>query len=99
MTYTLTYSSVAIKDLKRVPADLLNFVEGHLLRLASSPVRLSRPGAFPYPENCQLYQFQARRFSRTYAFTILFRYHPDEQTLWIVGIGHGELAAPWEAPG
>jgi hypothetical protein len=95
MEYRLILSARAVADLARVPPDLRDFVQRHLSLLGRYPTVLSRPSAPPYPEGCQMDVFNARRDGvviRT--FVVLFRYGQDEETLWVLGIGHTPLAPP-----
>jgi hypothetical protein len=90
MNYEITLTPVAEDDLLRLPTPLQHFVVAELERLANAPVSLSRPSAFPYPPNCQLYHFSNPDFDGEYwDFTILFRYGQDERHLQVIGIGHG----------
>jgi hypothetical protein len=94
MTYELYYSDEAEEDLRRLPPDLVNFVEANLLRLAYDPTLLSRPARYPYPFDCQLYHFDRPPFDPTdpfdvhHYFAVLFRYRSDEQSLQILSVGH-----------
>jgi hypothetical protein len=94
MSYRLVYAPAAERDLERVPPALLDLVEHHMLRLATNPAALSRPSAFPYPPDCQLYQFDHDYGDgRRHVFAVLFRYGADEQSLRVLGIGHGEVTS------
>jgi hypothetical protein len=47
-----------------------------------------RPSAFPYPPNCMIHQFVLDTGWDTNHVTVLFRYMPDEQRIYVLGIGH-----------
>lgn len=89
MPYGLTYSPEAEEDIGRLPVPLQQFVEVELTRLASDPAALSRPSAFPFLPNCQLFQFQHPDFDgERHDFTALFRYTQDETAIQIISLGH-----------
>lgn len=89
MPYTVILSPQAEADFLSFPPGLQSFIEQNINRLAENPVQLSRRGAFPYPENAQLFHFDHPNLDgKAHFFTILFRYSQDETTIEIIGIGH-----------
>jgi mRNA-degrading endonuclease RelE of RelBE toxin-antitoxin system len=102
MPYQLTFSPRAEQDLERLRGryaegfpELLGVLEQGLAVLASNPVAVSRPAVFPYLPNSQMYQIDHTiPGGSRHVFTVLFRYLADEETIFILDIGHYELAAP-----
>jgi hypothetical protein len=87
MSYAVSLTSEAERDLARLPPMLASHVLDQLEVLAKDPVRLSRPPSFPHPLY-QKYQFFWPPDAPPEAhITILFRYSQDETTLEVVGIG------------
>lgn len=93
MSYNLVFSARAEAFLAKLPSHILNGVETNLLRLAASPTSLSRPGAFPYPENTQVYTFGFFDIGDVdeWRFSVHFRFSQDEAELYILAIGGGQL--------
>jgi hypothetical protein len=55
---------------------------------------MSRPAVLPYPPGSQFTEFSIIHDGRHHHFPILFRHGSDEQTLYVLGIGHIEYADP-----
>jgi hypothetical protein len=72
----------------------VDLVEERMLDLADRPASLSRPSAFPYPPNFQLYQFFLDIPHASHHFTVLFRYGTGEAALHIAAVGHIEYERP-----
>ena len=89
MIYEVVLLPLAEQDIRALPLPLQNYVEEQLNRLASQPASLSRPSAFPFPPNCQLFQPDPVQLDdEVHYFTVIFQYAQDETTLRILGIGH-----------
>jgi hypothetical protein len=95
VSYTLLYTPTAERDLEKVQAGLLDFVEQQLLRLAESPASVSVPSVLPFPPNCQMFRFAHPDFEGSrWNFVVLFRYGADEQSLHILGVGRYPSVRP-----
>jgi hypothetical protein len=91
MSYEIILSPQAEEDMTRWPGVLQDYIEEQLLQLATDPVGLSRPSAFPYPPSCQLFlPDPIEHDGADHEFVVLFRYSQDETALEVVGIGHIE---------
>src|SRR6476469_7496210 len=95
MSYEIKLTPEAEADMKRLPLPAAFFVEQQLALLAEFPTYLSRNSYFPYPPNCQLFEFDKdfEPDKRSF-FHVLFRYSPDETTIVILGIAM-QVASDW----
>jgi hypothetical protein len=92
MPYEVILSPRAAADFISLPGPLQDFLEYSIDHLAENPVQLSRPSAFPYPPNAQLFQVErADADGERHFFTILFRYSQNETAIEVIGIGHQVL--------
>lgn len=88
MPYAILLSPDAAATRDALPAFLQRKVNVELLRLAGSPVQLSKPSIFPpYPLGYQVYEFETEYHEELHRFAILFKYMPSEEELWIHAIG------------
>lgn len=89
MSYRIILSPKAEDQLAALESPLQNAVEAQLRRLAENPTGLSRRSVTPpWPPDCQLYEFGHELDRRRHHFAVLFRYGVDEETLFVLGIGH-----------
>ena len=87
MNYELEYADRAVEELAALPLEIQGAVEANLLRLAASPVTLSRRLVFPYAPPGQLFHFNVTTVDGVVRhFTIFFLYVADEQTLHIARV-------------
>jgi hypothetical protein len=93
MSYRLLYTDKAVGQLERLPAEFVDVVEIHMLRLAATPASLSVPIASPpFPPRGQLYHFEATDSANArWFFTGIFRYSQDETALHILSVTWREL--------
>ena len=89
MSYELEYADRAVEELAALPLELQGVVEANLLRLAASPVTLSRRVAFPYAAPGQLFDFNvASADGVVHRFTVFFLYVANEQALHVARVIH-----------
>ena len=87
MNYVAEFSPEALEDLDgaRLSLEILEEFERRIELLESSPVVLSRPSWFPYPQ-CLIYEFLVQAGSRRWRFRILFKYGADEHTIFVLRV-------------
>lgn len=98
MRYEIELAQRARERLDAQPWVLQQAILHHLELLAESPTKLSRPSAFPYDPDFQMYSFRANNEGVIWQFTILFSYGADERTLYIHTIGYGPRGLTWNDP-
>jgi hypothetical protein len=87
MRFTVEWANEAEEDLDALPPLLASHVLDQVDRLAGDPTGLSAPSHFPYRPG-QMFQFSREFERRTYYFTVLFHYRPDEQTIVLEAVGY-----------
>ncbi len=92
MDYQVRLTSVARRDLLRIPDFLQDFVADHLAELAKCPSEMSRSVVSPpFAPGGMMCNFTLSLPGSVHSFTILFKYGVDEITLIITGIGYSDL--------
>lgn len=89
MAFDLELSGEAEEDLRRMSPAVRAVTATALHRLAESPSKYGRPAPCPpYLPRSQVYEVQEHIEGNLHQVAILFQYAADEQTLWILNIGH-----------
>jgi hypothetical protein len=92
MSYDVRLTARAEADSAALPSHIQRFLEVRLLELGVSPSRVSRPSVSPpYPPGFMLYEFGYDVAGERWHFSVLFRYHQDETSLIVSGIGARRL--------
>jgi hypothetical protein len=79
VSYSVAYSPEAEDDLAKLPPLVASFVLDEIDRLATDPVRLSRPAHFPYPPAGQAFHCGPYEHDGVhYWFYVSFRYAREE---------------------
>jgi len=87
MSYELAYERRALELLADDRfSDVLDCIEGFLLRLAADPVGRSAPSDSSTAPTGQMFRFHCESQEAKFQFTVYFFYRQDEQTLQIEDI-------------
>lgn len=78
-----------------MPREHRLFVGERMLDLMETPLVLSRPSRFPYPESLRMYEFDLTPSpDEWHHFNILFRINEEKALIEVVGIGHINYEVP-----
>jgi mRNA-degrading endonuclease RelE of RelBE toxin-antitoxin system len=87
MSYAVVWGPEAEADYAQLPPLVQSKLLDAIDELASDPVRLSVRSHFPYRIDRQLYWASVKHEDgRTYHINVLFRYVPDETTIYLTEI-------------
>jgi mRNA-degrading endonuclease RelE of RelBE toxin-antitoxin system len=90
VNYAVVIAPEALNDLDQLPSRVRQEVEYGIRRLATDPVRLSKPSTFPYvPAQC--YRIKGSHGRSAFFITVLFRYSRDETAIEIFAIASSEV--------
>ena len=87
MSYAVVWGPEAEADYARLPPLVQSRLLDAIDRLASDPARLSVRSHFPYRIDRQLFRTSVEyEDARTYHINVLFKYGPDESTIYLTEI-------------
>jgi len=91
MAFDLIYSPAADEQFSALPVHLQSAVLDNLERLADDPVSSSAPPSSPLWPVRQLFVFEVDDGVDCYLFSVVWRYHEDENSLRILAIAQARI--------